>query len=126
MKRFLLILISIFCFVFLSGFAFSFSGGIDRSENLKYPMPKHGFVTTVFLNLKHGNVYHERIRCDVEEILLGLDADDNIEMTKYEAVLRGFTKCPECTDLTDSSLYNIESTLGSIEQVVDIIYEYYK
>ena len=77
---------------------------IDRSSTLKYPISKRSFdVNTVYINLKKGNVFHESKRCRLEESLLGISKDSFIEISEYEAILRGFERCPSCYEYATSS-----------------------
>lgn len=120
MKKTITIIFLFFAFVLFSGFSLSFGNNIDRSEPLKYKVSRR--VNTVYLNLKKGNVYHTSDFCLVEEELLGLSRKSFIEITEYEAVLRGFVKCPDCYNYK-SKLYDIQHTVDNIESTVDDIYK---
>lgn len=111
-KKFLIFACFLSAFFLLSGFSFSFGKGIDRSEQLKYKVSR--MVNVVYVNLQHGNVYHAWEWCNVEEELLGIKSF--IEITEYEAVLRGFIRCPDCMEIAK------QSTLYSTSKTVDTIY----
>ena len=115
-KKILIFACFLSAFFLLSGFSFSFGKGIDRSEQLKYKVSRR--VNVVYVNLQHGNVYHDSKFCNVEEELLGISSF--IEITEYEAVLRGFLRCPDCMAIAEqSTLYNVSDTVDKIYYNID-------
>lgn len=73
-------------------------GSINRG---KISLPNNGEysrATMVTVNLQKGIYYHTHKRCQAMEWLeLSWDYQSEfVEMTIYEAELRGFQKCPEC------------------------------
>ena len=69
----------------------------DRSPQLKYPSSGL-IVDSVYVYLSKGYAYHNSRTCRTEPQLLGVNKDSAISMTEYEAILRGFFECPDCTD----------------------------
>lgn len=118
------IILPICCII--AGIAVGFFAGvsinpIDRSNALKYPIQKKSFdVNVVYINVKKGNVFHESKRCRLEESLLGINKDSFIEISEYEAILRGFERCPSCYE------YATSRDVSSIEYEIDDIIDYLK
>lgn len=98
---------------------------IDRSSTIKYPGNGRSFsVNSVYLNLKKGHVFHAQDRCNVERELLGIDNGSYIEMSEYEAILRGFERCPNCYEYALSSdVISIEYSVDRIESTLDDLVE---
>lgn len=93
---------------------------IDRRSSLKYQnKDKYGRVSMVYVNTKKGNVFHSDSFCRLEEYLLGIDHNSFTEMSEYEAILRGFERCPECYKYaTSSDVYGIEYSIQDIEDAL--------
>ena len=100
---------------------------IDRSTPLMYPVNNIGSkVDKVYVLLEKGYAYHNYHSCDTENKLLGTSRKSFVEMTEYEAILRGFFECPDCTDRAEDIdvLYvdDIKDTVDDIESMVEDIY----
>ena len=93
---------------------------VDRRSSLKYPnKDKYGRVSMVYVNTKKGNVFHSDSFCKLEEYLLGIDRNSFTEMSEYEAILRGFKRCPDCYKYaTSSDVYGIEYSIQDIEDAL--------
>lgn len=93
---------------------------IDRIGAVRYPisnLPRD--VKTVYVNIAKGNVFHKRKSCRTETSILGIDKNSYSEISEYEAILRGFERCPDCYEYaTSSDVYGIEYSLQDIEDAL--------
>ena len=131
MKKILFIAVILLCLLFLPGFSFMNTDTVDRSPAIKYDPQKYLGIETAFVCLEKGNAYHNSNFCDAEKKLLGLTNSDFQKITEYEAIMRGFFECPDCTQRAEysdvSDLDSIKSTVDDIDwnlsDFLDLIYE---
>ena len=112
MKRAICVLLFALCFIFLSGFSSAglFGDKINRTANPLFPRDSR-FIEKAYVHLEKGYAYHISKHCDTEEQLLGLKWDALTEMSEYEAIYRGFFKCPDCAALRTLDKYDIETII---------------
>lgn len=131
MKKILLVCVLLVSMFFLQGFSFIDTDPLDRSPTLRFDPQKYFGIDTVYVCLSKGNAYHNYNFCDTEQQLLGLSNKDFQIITEYEAILRGFFECPDCSSRAEysdvSMLDDIESTVDDIDEnlcgFLDLIYE---
>lgn len=117
MKKAICMAILVACVLFLSGFGF-FKDDVNRTQNALFPRDVLG-VEEAYVHLEKGYAYHTFQFCDTEESLLGLKWDGLTEMTEYEAIYRGFFKCPDCASLRTLDQYDIETIIEeTVEEAV--------
>lgn len=103
------------------GFLFGvYAKPIDRIGAVRYPisnLPRD--VKTVYVNISKGNVFHKRKSCRTETSILGIEKNSYSEISEYEAILRGFDRCPDCYEYaTSSDVYGIEYSIQDIEDAL--------
>lgn len=91
---------------------------IDRSKSILYPISGASLMNTVFVSIESGYAYHHSKRCTTETKILRLSKEDFTEITEYEALLRGYFECPDCSD--DLKYYDVDE-IDSISSTVDDI-----
>lgn len=96
MKRVFILFLLLISFFIMSGFSFV-TDKVDRSLPLKYP-EKARNANSVIVYLEKGYAYHNSTLCKTEEELLKVRKEEQTRMTEYEALVRGFFECPDCTE----------------------------
>ncbi len=124
MKKVFCILLIMLCFVFLTGFSgiSLFSDKVNRTQEALFP---RGIlrIENAYVHLEKGYAYHFYQSCDAEELLLNLGWREMTEMSEYEAIYRGFFKCPDCARVRDISQTDIETIIQNTveEAIVDTL-----
>lgn len=123
MKKATFILLLVGCLFLLSGFSFG-NDGIDRSETIKFPNAT-ARVDQVYVCLKSGYAYHNSNTCSTEKELLGIDRKSFVEITEYEAIMRGFFECPDCSDRAEyADVLWIDEIHSMLDDLYDAIFGY--
>ena len=118
MKKTYILGLLLLCMMLLCGF--TTPKEINRTTKELFPRDNH-MVDEAYVHLEKGNAYHLSRNCDTEKILLGIDYKEFTKMSEYEAVYRGFFKCPDCEDLRKIDQYEIETIIE--EAIYDTLIE---
>ena len=124
MKKVLFVIILLSSFIIFSGFTFNIGDTVDRSMPIKYPnIPRN--ADTVYVFMEKGYAYHNSRNCNTESELLGLNKKEYLEILEYEARLRGFFECPDCTDRAERlDVYYIDDIYEKIDDIYDALFSY--
>lgn len=117
MKKVFISFLLVSSFFLLSGFSFT-TDKVDRSLPLKYP-EKARNANSVIVYLEKGYAYHNNTLCKTEVELLGVTKEEQTRMTEYEALVRGFFECPDCTENAEK----VDVTF--IEDIYDMVLSIY-
>ena len=65
---------------------------VDRSPEIRYPSEQYEWLQKAYVFYKQDRYFHSDVACD----FIVTDHTDFLQMSRYEAVERGFLPCPNC------------------------------
>lgn len=86
--------------------------GVNRNQGLIYrDYPAR--MDEVKIHIRYGHAYHTQYgTChEIEAEMLGINPKNYVVMTEYEAIQRGFFKCPDCLDSSRAIETTVEDAI---------------